>query len=135
MELLIVIEVGTQKNYLTRSFLFLRAVFYSSNSPKQKRKKLSKKDIGNWHMKNWKFCLLKQQIFRCLHNPCRLSKEGWGKNCLCSDLTHLERACCSNYLLNLYWKKTSQIFCCIFFFCFSYKNEKRRTKFEIQNKY
>lgn len=128
MELLIVIEVGIQKNYLTRSFLFLRAVFYSSNTPKQKGEKLSKKDRGNWHIKNWKDCLLKQQIFRCLYNPCRLSKEGWGKTCLCNDLTHLERVCCSNYLLNLYRKKKHHKYFAVFCFLFLVQKWKKKDK-------
>ena len=47
MQLLIVTDVGTQKDYFARSFLFLRAVFYSINNPKQNGKKLSEKDRGN----------------------------------------------------------------------------------------
>ena len=47
MQLLILTEVGIQGDYLERSFLFLRAVFYSINNPKQNGKKLSEKDRGN----------------------------------------------------------------------------------------
>lgn len=130
MQLLIVTEVGIQGDYLERSFLFLRAVFYSINNPKQNGKKLSEKDRGNWHNKTWKHCLLKQQIFRCLHNPCGLSKEGWGKTCLCNDLTHLERVCCRNYLLNLYWKKHHK---CFVLFCFLFLLQKWKKKDKIWN--
>ena len=43
MQLLIVTEVGIQKDYLARSFLFLRAVFYSINNPKQMERSYQRK--------------------------------------------------------------------------------------------
>ena len=106
--------------------------------------------MSNWHNKNSKLCFLKQQIFRCLLDPCAANnprKVG-------EEHTHVTPLIASStivaIIIYLVFIEKWNHRCFLVFFNFSYKNEKRKKctvfhffpeneirkkKFEIQSKY
>ena len=106
--------------------------------------------MSNWHNINSKLCFLKQQIFRCLLDPCAANnprKVG-------EEHTHVTPLIASStivaIIIYLVFIEKWNHRCFVVFFNFSYKNEKRKKctvfhffpeneirkkKFEIQSKY
>ena len=127
MQLLTRNTAAIQKNALAEVLLILQLYFICHNQSKTKIKKNSQnKIVSNWHNKNSKLCFLKQQIFRCLLDPCAANNP---RN-VGEEHTHVTPLIASStivaIIIYLVFIEKWNHRCFVVFFNFSYKNKKRK---------